>query len=50
MRWFVRLLALVLLGALAILVLGPMAPDGTFFNDLGEAFARALRIRISPFT
>lgn len=50
MRWFVRLAALVLIVLLAILVAGPMAPEGSFFNDLGDTFARALRIQwFGPF-
>jgi hypothetical protein len=49
-RTFVRLVALVLVALLAVMFLGPLAPEGSFFNDLADGFARALRIRwVGPF-
>lgn len=50
MRMFVRLAALVLIALFALILLGPLAPEGTFFNDLGDGFARVLRIQwVGPF-
>jgi hypothetical protein len=49
-RTFVRLVALALIALFAVMFLGPLAPEGTFFNDLADGFARALRIRwVGPF-
>lgn len=45
MRFIVRAAALVLGGLLAIIFLGPLTPEGSFFNQLGDGFARALRIQ-----
>ncbi len=47
-RVIVRLLAVVLLGALATIVIGRYAPEGSFFNDAADTMLRALRITWMP--
>jgi hypothetical protein len=42
MRLFVRLVAFALI--FALLLLGPMAPDGTFFSDFSLGMRDALNI------
>ena len=44
MRVFVRLVALALVALLALLFLGPMAPQGTFFSDFSLNMREALNI------
>lgn len=34
MRWFVRVLALLLLGFLGLVILGPRLPEGFFLRDV----------------
>jgi hypothetical protein len=49
-RIFIRLVALALIVLFAVIFLGPLAPEGSFFNDLADGFAGALRIRwVGPF-
>ena len=48
MRLVVRLLAVVLLAALATIVFGRYAPEGSFFNDVADTMLRALRINWMP--
>jgi hypothetical protein len=44
MRLFVRLVALALVALFALILIGPMAPQGTFFSDLSLNMAEALNI------
>ncbi|HJU81897.1 MAG TPA: hypothetical protein VJ796_09145 [Acidimicrobiia bacterium] len=44
MRLFVRLVALALVALLALILLGPMAPQGTFFSDFSLNMREALNI------
>lgn len=44
MRLFVRLVALTLVALLAVILLGPMAPEGSFFSNFGLDMRQALNI------
>jgi hypothetical protein len=44
MRLFVKLVAFALIALFALLLLGPMAPDGTFFSDFSLGLRDALNI------
>lgn len=45
MRLLVRTAVVLLLGVLAVIFLGPLAPEGSWVNQMADGFARALRIR-----
>ncbi|HEX5721562.1 MAG TPA: hypothetical protein VFZ06_02315 [Acidimicrobiia bacterium] len=44
MRLFVRLVALALVALFALILIGPMAPQGTFFSDFSLDMRDALNI------
>lgn len=47
-RTIVRILAVLLLGVLAILVFGQNAPEGTFFEKAFDTIMSVLRMRWFP--
>jgi hypothetical protein len=42
MRWIVRLAAMVLIATLAVVLLGPMFPAGSFIGDWSRGLREAL--------
>lgn len=43
MRAIIRILAVVLLAAIAFVTVGQYAPDGSFIADASDSFLRAIR-------
>ena len=48
MRMLVRILIVILLGVLAVILIGELSPEGSFLNELGQTFLDGLRLRWFP--